>query len=230
MICTVLTYLQLCRNTSPTGGSETHQSQCKEKLAVPSGITSRCILRTNLKLFTHKPWLQLASVRVITEIWWMYVGRLPINNAKSNKFSALFIREGDIILDCYFPGVVLRLSVLLCLCTSSESSLQIQVIVHSDNTNPIIASTFHPHAVYNFSFSQKVIPVATTALRHFFWSVLMLHTPTLQPARCSVCSEQQSSEHGGTVLGCCVMDLMVGQLPYCWIYCFNKFQYRSKFK
>lgn len=76
--------------------------------------TSRYILRTNLKLFTHKPWLQLASVRVITEIWWMYIGRLPINNAKNNKFSALFIREGDVILDCYFPGVVLRLSVLLC--------------------------------------------------------------------------------------------------------------------
>lgn len=115
VICTVLTYLQLCRNTSPTGGlrdsSVTMQRETRSPLRYN---TSRCILRTNLKLFTHKPWLQLASVRVITEIWWMYIGRLPINNAKNNKFSALFIREGDIILDCYFPGVVLRLSVLLC--------------------------------------------------------------------------------------------------------------------
>lgn len=143
---------------------------------------------------------------MITEIWWMYIVRLPINNAKNNKFSALFIREGDVILEALLDCLLLlswcgfkAVSASLCLCTSSVSSLQIQVIVHSDNTNPIIASTFHPHGVYNFSFSQKVIPVATTALRHFFWSVLILHTPTLQPARCSVCSEQQSSEHGGTL-------------------------------
>lgn len=127
--------------------------------------TSRCILRTNLTLFTHKPWLQLASVRVITEIWWIYIGQLPINKAKNSKFSTLFIREGDIILEALLDCLLLlswcgfkAVSASLCLCTSSVS-LQIQVIVHSDNTNPIIASaelcSFHPHGVCNFSFSQK---------------------------------------------------------------------------
>lgn len=123
-----------------------------------------------------------------------------MNKAKNNKFSALFIREGDIILEALLDCLLLlswcgfkAVSASLCLCTSSVSSLQIQVIMHSDSTNPIIASTelcyFHHRGVYNFSFSQKDFSLKSNSSSNHCSSAFLLisvNTSYADPPACQM--------------------------------------------
>lgn len=125
----------------------------------------------------------------------MYIVRLPINNAKNNKFSALFIREGDVILEALLDCLLLlswcgfkAVSASLCLCTSSVSSLQIQVRQHQSHN----CINIPPSWCVQFLFQSKSNSSSNYCSSAFL--LISVNTSYADPPACQMLSLLRTAE------------------------------------